>query len=146
MMLMVWLLFGFQDENWKIDRVEWTDVVPNGSLFQLENPYGDIRIRGTANPELALSAVIQFADGDPEKIEIKREQKDGVFQVSAYFAGDQAKTFAKGGRRRADITIFLPYGTPIVAATGAELLEAKGLKSDSTFQTFSGKVFYKGQG
>lgn len=142
-----WFAYGcLAQDGWLTERIEWEGSITPGTVIELVNEYGDIRVRGTNEMMLYLSAMVQSDSGDSVKIEFDIQQTEGRVQIHTVYPGSDDQTLKQGGLRRSDVTLFVPFGSPFEARTGKGLIEAKGLKSDVTLRSHSGRIFFRTEG
>ena len=113
--------------------------------IELVNEYGNIRARGTKDGVLALSAMIQKKNSDSHQIRFDIDDADEVVKIRVVYDGKQEDTIKAKGKRRGDVTIYVPEGVSLNARTHTGLLEVKGL-GDVSLETFSGRVFCRVDG
>ena len=130
-------------KDWLIDRIAWEKQIQPGTPVEVHNPYGDIRSRGTDDGKLALSAMVQSHKDDEHKVEFDIQEKDGAVIVNVIYKGKEEDTVKKNGLRRADVTVYVPDGSPYTVSTFKGLLEAKGLKCDVDASSDRGKIFLR---
>lgn len=135
-----------QENSWEIKKITWDGAVKAGVAVEIHNEYGDIRTRGAEGDILAVSAMVQKHKDDQHQLKFEVERSENHLVLRVVYAGDDAGTIKGRGKRRADVTVFLPYGRPLKVRTHKGLIEAKGLKSDVDFETFAGKVFCRIEG
>ncbi len=157
-MLLHWLLLGLlgatpsaiqspsEDAVWEIEKITWDGTVKAGVAVEIYNEYGDVRTRGAGDNLLAVSAMVQKQKGDEHQLKFDVERTPERLVLRVVYGGDDADTIKGRGKRRADVTVFVPFGRPFKVRTHNGLIEAKGLKSDVDFETFGGKVFCRIEG
>ena len=133
-------------KDWLIDRVARDIKVQPGTPIEVHNPYGDIRSRGTDDGILAISAMVQSKKGDDHKIEFDIVESSEGIVVNVIYKGREEDTIKKNGQRRADVTVYVPGGSPFTVSTFKGYLEAKGLKSDVDAYSERGKIFLRTNG
>ncbi len=131
--------------GWLVEKISWEKEIPMGTAIELVNEYGDVRARGTDESKLALSAMIQKQQGDAHQVRFDiREEGDKVL-LKVVYDGPDEETIKGKGKRRGDVTIFVPKGASFKARTTAGLLEVKGL-GDVDLETHSGRVYCRVSG
>lgn len=109
-----------------------------GQPVQIDNPYGDVRIRfGGYEPKLEWRTVGQQGSGDGE---IAISGVDGAsFQVLARLP--EGKVLAPD--QRVDITVYLPQGHALEVLTERGLIEVRGVKADLKARSVSGNIAFR---
>ena len=133
-------------KDWLIDRIAWDKKIQPGMPIEVHNPYGDIRSRGTDDGKLAISAMVQSHKDDKHKIEFDIVENEGSIVVNVIYKGDDKETAKKNGLRRADVTVYVPNGSPYTVSTFKGYVEAKGLKCDIDAYSERGKIFLRTNG
>lgn len=130
--------------DWSIDRQQWSRPLAAGGSLSVRNEFGDIRIRTSGEPELAVSAVIQWHKEVADRPVVEITDDDGALSVTVRFPAVELATERKqpgaANDRRVDLAIFMPADAPLQATTWSGLLEARGLAARAELSTFSGAV------
>jgi len=134
------------DGGWMADKLEWAGVQGITTTLEIINEYGDVRARGYAEPEISVSAVVQKWKDDPYKLVFMTEKLADRTVIRVAYAGDENDTVKGHGKRRADMTVLVPYGMRFEVTTFKGLIEAKGLQSDVQLTSDRGKIFLKTDG
>lgn len=127
--------------DWLIERISWEAKIQPGLPIEVHNPYGDVRSRGTDDGKLAISGMVQKHKDDDQRIEFDIQETPEKIVINLIFQGDDELTYKKKGLRRADVTVYIPFGSPFRVSTLKGLLEVKGLKSDVDAYSERGKIF-----
>jgi len=103
-------------------------------LVHVHNPFGDIRVRTTAEAKASIAAVIQPLTSNPNDITIVRETKaDGVHVV--------VQDVTHSYRGRVDLSIVVPKPTPLKVIGKDGQVQAKGLSAPISISTRTGEIF-----
>ena len=130
-------------KDWEIERLTWDGAVKTGDVIEVRNPFGDVRARGTPEQAVGISAMVQKNVKDSHRLDFKITQDPGRLLIEVVYPGDLSETVREGGKRRADVTVYVPFGSPYSVRIFAGLIEAKGLKSDVDFESDKGKIFLR---
>jgi len=133
---------GEAPPDWRIERIDRIEKLAPRAPVRVENRHGDLRVRVGAAGELALHGVAQRAAPDAP-LGLLVEAEDGGWAVRvAPPAGDA------GGdsRRRLDLAIAVPADTPLVLASGAGLIEARGFAAPVRATSGAGEIRLRGSG
>lgn len=132
-------------DNWEIERLEWKETIETGTVLEVINEYGQIRARGTADQTVEIVANVQKEKGDPHLIYFKDRKEDGKLVIEVVYQGDDEGTVKKNGKRRLDLTVFVPTSSLFVGKTFKELLDVRGI-GDADLYSERGKVFLRNKG
>lgn len=135
---------GF-DPGFEIERREHLATVPVGTLVELHNGFGDVRVRfGGYEGVVELRAVMQHFEAEGARLEIESRTEGNTLRLtigerSAPEAGLSALR-RTGQKKRADLVLFLPQGVDLRVSTTFGEIEMRGLKSHVTAHTESGTI------
>jgi len=132
-------------DNWQIERLDWKEAITEGTVVQLVNEYGEIRARGTKDQTVEIIANVQKKSDDSQIIYFKNRKEDGKLIIEAVFEGDDEDTVKVNGKRRLDMTIYIPKTSLFVGKTFKEQIDARGL-GDADLYSERGKVFLRNKG
>ncbi len=135
-----------EKDGWLVEKLVRSEAIGEGVPVELHNPYGDIRARSNVNQVVELSAMVQTKKGDAHKLDFEVEKHEDRLIVRVVYPGDESETIKGKGKRRADVTIYVPNRSPFLARTHKGMIRAKGMKSDVDFETFSGKIYVRTDG
>ena len=135
-----------EHEGWSIEKISLNMPVAEGKTIEIHNPYGDVRARGGQDRTAAVSAMIQYRIGDAHKMTFQTEESEQKLVLRVVYAGPVEDTIKAGGKRRADVTIFVPPGCPYAVRTHKGLIEVKGVKDAVDLESFSGNIFFRNEG
>ena len=133
-------------EGWSIDRRVWKQALAAGSVIEVENPYGNVRVRGADDDLFEMTGNIQKKQGDENHVEVVFDKLPNGVRARVIYKGDEADTAKRKGKRRADLALFVPNGSHLSVTTYKGLIEVKNVKGDVVTNTFSGKTFVRNQG
>jgi len=131
--------------DWLIERLDWKGEIEPGTTVVLENPYGEIRARGTEDQIVEIVANVQKGKKDDHLIYFKTREEKGKLIVSTIYEGDASLTAKEGGDRRMDMTIFVPKGSLFIGKTFKDQIDARGL-GDVDVSSERGKIFVRNEG
>lgn len=140
------LLVAQASGDWQIHRSTWQEDIVRGTPIEIHNHYGDVRIRGKKDITVDITAHTQKHKNDKHLIAIthKREQNKLVIQVA--YAGNDQDTFKKSGKRRLDMAVFIPEGSPLTVRTHKGLIQARGIVGDVDYFSERGNIYSKNKG
>lgn len=133
-------------ENWEIRHFNWERSIRAKNPVEVNNPYGDVRIRRGPDSTVFIYAITQKHKNDPDDPKIIIKTGEGLSVDVTYpknstsMDGISLKTNTK---RRVDLTLFIPKGSSLDVQTYSGKIIAKGLQSDVQAKTDSGKIFLR---
>jgi hypothetical protein len=121
--------------DWAIESLRWHgDLNPSQSL-EIQNPWGDVRLRASDAGEVETSAVVQRRKSDPVLPEVKVERVKGVLRIVVGYPEPPT-----GDLYRVDLAVFVPKGVYVVVETRDGMIEARGVSNDLRLRTIGGEV------
>jgi hypothetical protein len=124
-----------------IDRVNWKQVLPAGTRIEIDNPYGDVRLRfGGYQRELELQAIAQRPAGVDARFALELVREAKVARVQPALPEGQSP--AKG--QRVDLVFFVAEGFPVTVRTTQGQIEVRGLRGDLTARSEAGAIAIRG--
>lgn len=128
-------------DAWTILRSDREAAAPAGGEVEVENPFGDVRVRVGEPERVSVHAVVQRAEADPREARVAIGEHDRTLRISVEF-DDAAATSAREGwdRRRVDLTVAVPAGSPLRVTTRGGLIEIKGGVGELHASTETGEV------
>lgn len=124
-----------------IDRVNWKEVLAAGTRIEIDNPYGDVRLRfGGYQRELELQAIAQRPVGVEARFALDLKRDDNVARVRPTLPEDAEP--AKG--QRVDVVFFVAEGFPVVVRTTHGQIEVRGLRGDLQARSGAGAIAVRG--
>lgn len=134
------------DRDWLIERSTFKEAVAKGTPIEIHNLYGDVRLRGTEDAGIDVITNMQKRKGDKHKVSLTHEMKDDKLVLTVSYAGEEEETVKKNGKRRLDLTVFIPEGSHLTVRTHKGLIEAKGIMGDVDFYSDRGKIYCRNKG
>ena len=132
-------------DNWLIEKLDYRGEIAPGTTVELTNEYGEIRARGTVDQTVEIVANVQKAKGDQQLIFFRTREEEGKLVIEVVYEGDDEDTVRKSGKRRLDMTIYVPKTSLFVARTFKGQIDARGL-GDADLYSERGKVFLRNKG
>ncbi|MDJ0840519.1 MAG: DUF4097 family beta strand repeat-containing protein [Acidobacteriota bacterium] len=130
--------------DWVIEKLTWKEEVATGTPIEIVNEYGDIRIRSHGLPnQVEIIANSQRVKTDERMITLEPREVNGGWVINVVYKGKDEDTVKKRGKRRLDLTLLVPQGSPLTAKTFKGLLEAKGLDAHADLYSERGKIFLR---
>lgn len=124
-----------------IDRVNWKQVLPAGMRVEIDNPYGDVRLRfGGYQRELELQAIAQRPADVETRYALDLIREEGIARLRPALPGGSEP--AKG--QRVDLVLFVAEGFPVTVRTTHGQIEVRGLRGDLTARSTSGSIAVRG--
>ena len=131
--------------GFEIERVTRVATVADELGVVVLNRFGDVRARfgGYEGRAEVFANVQQFADEGPRLAVEARETPAGVEVTVGYRAGEGGElvtTPEPGWRKRADMVVWVPRGSPLSVTTGDGVVDVRGLESDVRIATAGGAI------
>lgn len=121
-------------------RQDLSYKVPAGMSIEVDNPYGDIRVRfGGYEHNFDMHTTLQQPEG-AAKIAFAPGVRDGRFLVAPRLP--EGVALAEG--QRLDLVLYLPQGHALLAKTLSGKLESRSVKSDITLRSDTGDIAVRG--
>ena len=137
-------------ESWVIEKAQWTVDPGAVETIEVHNDFGDLRVRPSDDGQVHLSASIQRHEDDPRRAKIGHNQAGVALKIHVdYPAVDSPIPEGKEkswGRRRVDVTLFVPIEAELVVVTERGLVEAKGLENPIEARSEWGDIVLSTQG
>ena len=130
-------------KDWKVERTDRTVEVPPGSAIQVENPWGQLRVRAGRDGQIQMVANAQRHAEDPREplIELLEEGEGVVVRVGWTDAEELPSEIpASWQKRRVDLAVLVPKKAALALETRDGLVQLKGPEGDVTVRTESGDV------
>jgi Putative adhesin len=133
------------EPGFEVERSEHLATVPVGTLVELHNGFGDVRVRfGGYEGVVELRAVIQQFETEGARLEVESRAEGDTLRLRV---GERSAPEAElltsrraGQRKRADLVLFLPQGVNLSLTTTFGEVEMRGLKSQVTARSESGTI------
>lgn len=132
-------------KNWTLDRMEDSIEINPGDVVEVINHYGNIRARGTEENTVQLIGNVQRDPKDNAVLRMETKKENGRLLVEVVYRGDDKDTIKEGGKRRLDLTIFVPNAAMFKANVFKGTLEAK-VDCDVDLHNERGKIFVRTDG
>ena len=131
---------GGKDGTRGIERFEWLGTLNSGQNIQVDNPYGDVRLRfGGYEHQVEVLAALQHLSPGAPRLLVQVDPDGAVLLVTVRYNDSEGGT----DDGRADLVIFVPEGAGLSVRTRDGLIEAKGLKGDQQLTTVTGNLRVK---
>ena len=132
--ILVILLSNSSFSKEDIKKARWSGLVKAKTVI-IKNMYGDVRLRYGGNENvIEYIGVIQNLD-EGNSFTITNNTKNKVYSINVNLDKD---TPIK--KSRVDLTVFIPTEKEVTVITDKGLIEAKGIKSNLTLKSDSGKI------
>lgn len=128
------------EKDWNAQRITWQGIIKHGTPIEIQNPYGDVRLRGTDQPQVDVIAHAQMKLSDKHTITFLSQMEHGVLKLIVSYAGREEDTIKKNGKRRLDMAVVVPHGSPLMVRTHKGSIQAKGIKNDVDFYSERGNI------
>lgn len=128
-------------EDWRSEPLSWRGEVAAGAPIVLINEHGDLRIRGKPNAELEIVGYRQRHADDTRGITVVPAPEGGGWRLEVKMAGEAGEEVPEDwSRRRVDLTVYVPWTSPLTARTAGGVLEARDLRATLRAETDSGEL------
>lgn len=131
------------DSGWTLERFETSEAIGESQVLRVRNLSGEIRARRASDDRVQIVSNVQQQEADALVPDLRIERRAQALEIEVRFlppAGVEPSAAQLELKRRADLSVLVPAGIRLVAETGSDLLEAKGLRSDVEATTLSGEV------
>lgn len=134
--------------EWRIESHGWKRELPAGLPIAIENPYGEVRVRAFEGQGCELAGVSQRHRDDPRPIDLEPvlEADRLVVAVRMPATAEDGAAPPEWGRRRVDLTIYVPASSPLTVRTGDGAVEVKGSTTPVAVATRNGAILIESQG
>jgi hypothetical protein len=130
-------------EDWRIERVDLAEKLADGAAVEVENRFGDLRVRSGGTGELAVHGVSQRAAGEPAlRVELAAAGRGWVVRV----VEPDATQPREGPARRVDLAVAVPADSPLTLRGAGGLVEARGFRAPLSARTSTGEIRLRGSG
>lgn len=128
-------------EEWRSEPLSWRGDVAAGAPITLVNEHGDLRIRGKPRDELELVGYRQRHADDPREIAVEPVRDGEGWRLEVRTAGEPGEEVpAEWAGRRVDLTVYIPWSSPLTVRTTDGVLEALDLRAPLTAETAAGEL------
>jgi hypothetical protein len=124
-----------------VTREERIAVEPASTMFRLRNPHGDVRLRVTEQPMVAIHATIQRIGETPLDPTFEIGQRDGVFELVIRYPDEDALLGSGDhGYGRVDLGVWVPARLALDLETTDGLLQVRRAAAAVRARTTSGEL------
>lgn len=134
------------DPPFVIERVDKTHPFAHGRVIvHIDNPWGNVDLRGSDRHELAAHAVIQRIGVDPDRarIELAGDAQHASLRVGFQHAARDCARRLPGGDRigRVDLAVYVPHNVAVDVTVGCDgTLTTDLIRGDLAARTQSGGI------
>lgn len=121
--------------DWTVDNWRWKGELAPSTSIEVDNPWGDVRLRAADAGEVESSAMIQRRNADPVRADVRVERRGSTLKLEVVYPAAP-----RGDLHRVDLALFVPKGAPVAVRTRAGMIQAPGLANDLRLRSTSGKV------
>lgn len=121
--------------DWTIDNWRWNGELAPSTSIEVDNPWGDVRLRASDAGEMESSAMIQRRHADPVRAEVRVSRRGSTIKLEVVYPAAP-----RGDLHRVDLALFVPKDAPIAVRTHAGMIQARGLANDLRLRSTSGNV------
>jgi len=104
--------------DWRIERVQQTHDLDGRQAISINNPYGEVRIRGSEDDSLSMFAILQRHKKDLQKPLVRFKLLDATAELTVDYPASGAVTDQSVrdslDKRRIDIVILVPPSLGII--------------------------------
>jgi len=134
-------------EEWLSEPFSWHGEVAPGAPITLVNEHGDLRVRGKPSEELEIVGYLQHHVDDGRKIAVEPVPSEGGWTLEVTMGSTPGEDVpADWSRRRVDLTVYVPWTSPLTVRTSDGVLEALDLRAPLVVETDSGELLAGGDG
>lgn len=126
------------DAGVRIERIDKAfDLDAGVARVAIDNPWGEINVRGRDEREIGIHAVVQRMAPDFAAVKIASHREGDTLHIGVSFAG-AADPGARAGR--ADLAVYLPGDLPLALSTRDGRIDAKRRPGAVQATTDSGEI------
>ena len=133
-------------KDWEIVKIAGETEIMPAAAVEVYNEYGDVRARSAPDQIFAYSAMIQKYSADAKTFDFQVEHQADKLVLRVVYPGGDADTVKGAGKRRADVTVFVPKNSRYQVRTEKGFIEAKGIHGDVDLASKVGKIFVRSEG
>lgn len=134
-------------EKWLSEPYSWRGEVAPGAAVTLINEHGDLRVRGKPSDELEIVGYLQHHVDDGREIAVEPVRSEGGWRLDVRMAASaEEEVPADWSGRRVDLTVYVPWSSPLTVRTRDGVLEALDLRAPLVVETGSGELLAGGDG
>lgn len=128
--------------DWVTERVQFEEPVKAGMPIRVTNPLGSVQVKRVREQKLPVFAMLQREAGSPAP---KLRLQSGAalhLMVEAPPEAPRADGTSSTHRVacRADLSVFIPDGSPLLVETTRGSVTIKGIRADAAVTTISGRT------
>lgn len=131
-------------DDWHLDDLALDRPHPAGTGLHIVSHWGDVRVRAFPEARLEVVGVAQRHADDPRRASLEVTERDGEVWLTVGYAGAEADIPSPEPdawrKRRADITIYVGYDTPVELETRHGLGQIKDIRADVRARSESGNL------
>jgi hypothetical protein len=122
----------------KIERRNWSGKIKPGERIEVDNEWGEVRVRFGGNKgQVEYLAVLQPLTLGTARVTVAAEPITGGLHIVTRVENG---ALPAGAKDRADLTIFVPKGSPLRVRTLRGLIDISGIKGDVNAETEAGEI------
>jgi hypothetical protein len=128
-------------DAWLSEPLGWQDEVVAEGPITLVNLHGDLRVRGKPRTKLEIVGYAQHHVDDTREVTVVPVREGDGWRLEVTMAetdGEEAPE--EWADRRVDLTIYVPWTSPLTARTGAGTLEVLDMRAALGAETESGDL------
>lgn len=129
-------------QEWLSEPLSWRGDVEEGAPIELVNEHGDLRLRGKPIEEMEIVGYAQHHVEDERPIRVEPVRDGGGWRLEVTMGeapeGEEAPESWSG--RRVDLTVYVPWTSPLVVRTADGVLEALDLRAPLSAESDSGDL------
>jgi len=127
--------------NARIDRVDKEfDIAPDITRIAIDNPWGEINVRGRDERDVGIHAVIQRMPPTFPKVEFRTRRERDTLHIDVVVAGATANADPSAAPVRADLAVYVPGDLALALSTRNGLISAKRRGGEVEARSDSGAI------
>ena len=125
----------------RIDRVDKEfDIAGGITRIAIDNPWGEINVRGRDEREVGIHAVIQRMPPSFPKVEFHTRREQDTLHIDVIVAGAAASADPSAAPARADLAVYIPGDLALALSTRDGLISAKRRAGPIEARSDSGEI------
>lgn len=135
-------------EDWLIERHEVSVPVAEAARIEIDNPFGDVRVRPAPGSSIEILGLEQRHREDRGRPEVVVRQARGTVRVEVTYpeVAPGADEPAEWRRRRVDVSLLVPADLPLAITTVGGLIEVRKTRGDLFLRSVGGEIVTLGWG